>query len=874
MNNIVRTMRFGTTGRIWLVAAVFAVILISAVACTDDPDPTSIPVPEPTATTAPPQPAATSAPPTATTTPPTATPEPEVEVIDVEPLNIVATSNIVGDWVSIVGGDRVDVLNLVPRGADPHAYQPGARDIARVADADLVFAVGLQLEHLWLEELIENAAADHDAVFEIAEHVDPIPFSFEVDAHDHGEDGHAEDEHAHDEDEDGHDEDEHAHDEDEDGHDEDEHMEHEEGEHVELTGRLLVGDADSGHLIVVDLMTEEISELDIHLPGPVSAIYASPNHRFGYAIYRGDAGDHAVHTIDGGVFLVPHGDHEDLVVVPVSEVGLTVNEDLPIHFTNGGEWSAIFHDATGIVALLNEHEISEEGHAYEIPYLDAGPQHGAAVPIENDLFAVTVMNPDPQDVLPIGVEIRNLQDEVVWDESREACPGMHGEAHNHHGSAYGCNGGVLFIEPHGDHFDYSFIENGEGMPEAGRVGSLWGHEDSEHFFGYAVSVTATGFEDAGVWMIGPEEQEMVQVLSPSEDKNTVTGAFSSDGKVFYVLTYDGMLNSIDAADGDVIGEARLTDPIDPTAGFDGAPSLIIVGETLFMSDRAHQHIVAFDLDHMEVVEEWELDVTPTSLAFVGIVSDEEHPEAGHEDEDEHAHEDEDEHAHEDEDEHAHEDEDEHAHEDEDEHAHEDEDGHGHEEDEHMEDEDGHGHEGHAHGALDPHFWFDPERVIIAVEEIAELLSELEPASEDYFNANRDDYIAKLEELDHWIEDTVATIDDHDRIMVTSHDAFGYFAARFGFEVAGVIIPGGGTELEPSPQELAELVHEVEESGATVVFSEVQISDRLARTLAQEAGIRLVGGLHAGTLGGDGSGAENYLDFMRSNVGIIVGALSE
>ena len=861
MNNIGRTMHFGLTMRIWLLAAVSAAILTSAIACTQDPDPTSTPLPEPTATTAPAtttapeQPTATAVPPTATAVPATATPEPEVKAVDAEPLNIVATSNIVGDWIEIVGGDRVDVLSLVPRGADPHAYQPGARDIARVADADLVFAVGLQLEHLWLEELIHNAATDHDSVLELAELVDPIPF-VDVHGHGHGEDAHAEDEHAHDEDEHAHDEDEHAHAEDDDEHGEDDHMAHEHGEHVELTGRLLVGDANSDHVFVLDLMTEEFSELDLHLPGPVSALYASPHHRFGYAIYRGDEGDHAVHTIDGGVYLVPHGDHEDLVVVPASMVGLTVNEELPIHFTNGGDWSAIFHDASGLVALLNEHEIEEEGDAYEIPYLDAGPQHGAAVPLENDLFAVTVANPDPDDSLPIGVEVRNLDDEVVWDGSREACPGMHGEAHNHHGSAYGCNDGVLILEPHGDHFDYWLVENGEGMPDGGRVGALWGHHDAENFFGWAVSVTASGFEDAGMWLIEPDHQHMVQVLSPSEGKNTVTGAYGSHGKVFYALTYDGMLNAIDATDGDIIGEAQLTEPLDPGAGFDGAPSLIIVGETLFISDRAHQHIVAFDLDHMEVVEEWELDITPTTLAFVGIVSGDDHPEHGHEDEDEHAHEDE-------EADHHHDDEEGEHHDDDEAHAHMEDDGHGHE-DEH----------GHMHGAFDPHFWFDPERVIIAVQEIAEHLSEIEPASTDYFNANRDDYIAKLEELDHWIEDTVATVDDHDRILVTSHDAFGYFAIRYGFTVAGVIIPGGGTELEPSPQELAELVHQVEDSGASVVFSEVQISDRLARTLAQETGIRLVGGLHAGTLGGDGSGAENYLDLMRHNVGIIVGALSE
>ena len=560
---------------------------------------------------------------------------------------------------------------------------------------------------------------------------------------------------------------------------------------------------------------------------------------------------------------MPHGDHEDLVVVPVSEVGLTVNDDRPIHFTNGGEWSAIFHDGSGRAALMNEHEIEEEGHAYEVPYLDAGPQHGAAVPIEHDLFAVTVANPDPNDALPIGVEIRNLDDEVVWDESRESCPGMHGEAHNHDGSAYGCNGGVLFIEQHDDEFEHWFIENGEGMPEAGRVGTLWGHEDAANFFGKAVTVGPQGFGDAGIWMIDPEHREMIEVLAPSETKNSFTSAFSHDGSVLYVLTHDGMLNSIDASDGDVIGEAQLIDPVDPMGGIDGAPRLIIVGETLFMSDGANQHIVAFDLDHMEVVEEWEVDGTPTSLAFVGIVSSEDHPEEGHDHEEDEDADEEGEDHHGDEDEDAEGDEGEgHGDEDEDEH---------HDEDEV---EIHHEHDGHDHGALDPHFWFDPERAVIAVRQIAKELRELDPDSADYYNANRDAYIAKLEELDHWIEETVATIDEHDRIIVTTHDAFGYLAARFGFTIAGVIIPGGGTELERSPQELAELVHEVEESGASVVFSEVQLSDRLANTLAQEAGIRLVGGLHVGSLGADGSGAENYLDMMRLDVDIIVGALSE
>ena len=466
---------------------------------------------------------------------------------------------------------------------------------------------------------------------------------------------------------------------------------------------------------------------------------------------------------------------------------------------------------------------------------------GRRVPIENDLFAVTVANPDYPDTnpssLPIGVEIRNLDDEIVWDDSREACPGMNGEAHNHDGSAYGCLDGVLFIEQSDAGFSHWTIENHASFPEGARIGSVWGHEASGHFFGKATLRGENGFEDLGIWMIDPEGDEMTLALAPSESKNSVSSAFSSDGSALYVLTYDGMLNVIDAADGDVIGEAKLTDPIDSMA----APRFIIVGETLFLSDRATQHIVAFDLEHMEVAEEWELDVTPTSLAYVGIVADEDHPDAGHDDHD-------DEHM-----------EDEDAHEG-DEHGH--------------EDGDADGHEVHAHGSLDPHFWFDPERVIVAVEEIAERLSELEPASANYFNANRDDYIAKLEELDVWIEDSVAAVDDDDRILVTTHDAFGYFATRFGFRIAGVIIPGGGTELERSPRELAELVHVVEDAEASVVFAEAQLSDRLANTLAREAGIRFVGGLHVGSLGADGSSATTYIDLMRRNVSIIVEALGD
>ncbi len=177
-----------------------------------------------------------------------------------------------------------------------------------------------------------------------------------------------------------------------------------------------------------------------------------------------------------------------------------------------------------------------------------------------------------------------------------------------------------------------------------------------------------------------------------------------------------------------------------------------------------------------------------------------------------------------------------------------------------------------HAGFDPHFWFDPNRVKQAVREIAHTLGEIDPQSAALFESNVEAYEAQLDELDAWIEDQVALINAHDRVMMTSHDSLEYFATRYGFEVVGVIIPGGGTEIEPTPAEFANLSERVSEHGVKAVFAEVQLSDRLAQTLAREAGVQVVGGLHTGSLAREGTVAGTYIGLMRHNVEIIVNTL--
>ena len=180
------------------------------------------------------------------------------------------------------------------------------------------------------------------------------------------------------------------------------------------------------------------------------------------------------------------------------------------------------------------------------------------------------------------------------------------------------------------------------------------------------------------------------------------------------------------------------------------------------------------------------------------------------------------------------------------------------------------HEGHGHGVEDPHFWFDPHRVKLAVNEIAARLSVLDPDGADGYVANASEYNAQLDELDEWTQEQVVSVPDSQRFLVTSHDSFGYFADRYGFEVVGVIL-STTTEAEPSAEHLTELVEVVEKYNVPAVFGEATVSERLATSIAEESGAELIR-LFSGSLGIDGSGAETYVDMVRTNVERIVKAL--
>jgi len=179
--------------------------------------------------------------------------------------------------------------------------------------------------------------------------------------------------------------------------------------------------------------------------------------------------------------------------------------------------------------------------------------------------------------------------------------------------------------------------------------------------------------------------------------------------------------------------------------------------------------------------------------------------------------------------------------------------------------------GHDHEAGDPHMWLDPNLVITYVENIRDGLIEVDPEGAETYTANADVYIAQLKNLDKWIVEQVNAIPAERRLLVTNHEAVGYFAERYGFEVVGAVVPSLSTDAGTSAKEMAALIEQIKAAGAPAIFlGEVENPD-LANQIADETGVKVVDNLHLESLT-DGDPAATYIDMMKHNVTQIVNAL--
>ncbi|WP_394935152.1 metal ABC transporter solute-binding protein, Zn/Mn family [uncultured Ilumatobacter sp.] len=191
-----------------------------------------------------------------------------------------------------------------------------------------------------------------------------------------------------------------------------------------------------------------------------------------------------------------------------------------------------------------------------------------------------------------------------------------------------------------------------------------------------------------------------------------------------------------------------------------------------------------------------------------------------------------------------------------------------------EDHDDHGDEDHDdHEGVDPHFFADPVRMSSAVEGIVDFLSEqVGSLDADALDASADEYLAQLAAVDAEITSLIDTVDEDKRVLVTSHEVFAYFADGYGFEVVGVIIPGGSTTDAVSAGELAALAATIEAEGIPAIFSDTSSSDELSNALASEVGDIAVVELYTESLGAPDSDGATYIAMVRTNAERIAAAL--
>jgi ABC-type Zn uptake system ZnuABC Zn-binding protein ZnuA len=171
---------------------------------------------------------------------------------------------------------------------------------------------------------------------------------------------------------------------------------------------------------------------------------------------------------------------------------------------------------------------------------------------------------------------------------------------------------------------------------------------------------------------------------------------------------------------------------------------------------------------------------------------------------------------------------------------------------------------------DPHIWHDPTNALVMVENIERAFAAADPGGATGYTTNLERYRDELRSLDAEIEATTATVPN--KKLVTNHDAFGYYADRYGFTIVGSVIPSFDTSAELSAADLDDLVAAIVAEGVTAVFSETSLPGDAARTIAEEAGVTVVVGedaLYGDGLGPEGSAGATYLAMMRHNTQTIV-----
>ena len=172
---------------------------------------------------------------------------------------------------------------------------------------------------------------------------------------------------------------------------------------------------------------------------------------------------------------------------------------------------------------------------------------------------------------------------------------------------------------------------------------------------------------------------------------------------------------------------------------------------------------------------------------------------------------------------------------------------------------------------DPHAWQSVANAKIYVGNIRDALAAADPASAPAFRANAEAYLTKLDALGREVREAVAKIPEGHRKVISTHGAFGYFAAAYGVEFIAPV--GVSTESEPSARDIAGIITQIRAAKIPAVFLENVSDPRLIRQISAETGARVGGTLYSDSLTGEKGDSPTYIDMVRHNIKTLTSALA-
>ena len=172
---------------------------------------------------------------------------------------------------------------------------------------------------------------------------------------------------------------------------------------------------------------------------------------------------------------------------------------------------------------------------------------------------------------------------------------------------------------------------------------------------------------------------------------------------------------------------------------------------------------------------------------------------------------------------------------------------------------------------DPHAWQSVANAKKYVANIRDALGAADPADAETFRANTQAYLAELDALDREVREAIGKIPESRRKVISTHDAFGYFASAYGIKFIAPL--GVSTESEASARDIADIITQIKTAKIPAVFLENISDPRLIRQIAAETGARVGGTLYSDSLTGEKGDAPTYIDMVRHNIRALTSALA-